>query len=175
MMSANKRSPVGDRLLPALLDRLIDADPTMRSEAEYSRSMNRGAYRQSVLRDMRWLFNAVNTEAEIDFDGFPQARNSTINFGLPALSGQRFSELDWVKIEAMVRDAIVRFEPRVLPDTVEVSAITSADVAGHHNLLAFEIRGQLWSEPYPLDLLLRSQIDLESGVVSVSDNSEAAA
>ncbi|MGL4231655.1 MAG: type VI secretion system baseplate subunit TssE [Casimicrobium sp.] len=174
-MSANKRSPIGDRLLPALLDRLIDDEPAKRTEAEYSRSMNRGAYRQSVLRDMRWLFNAVNAEAEIDFEGFPQAQNSTINFGLPGVAGQRFSELDWIKIENMMRDAVVRFEPRVLPDSVEVKAITSADTTGHHNLLAFEIRGQLWSEPYPLDLLLRSQIDLESGVVSVTDNSEASA
>jgi type VI secretion system protein ImpF len=162
-------------LLPALLDRLIDDEPTKRTEAEYSRSMNRSAYRQSVLRDMRWLFNAINAESEIDFDGFSHAQSSTINFGLPGLAGRRFSELDWPKIESMMRDAVLRFEPRVLPDSVEVRAITTADTTGHHNLLAFEIRGQLWSEPYPLDLLLRSQIDLESGVVSVSDNSEAAA
>jgi type VI secretion system protein ImpF len=174
-MPAAKRTAIGDRLLPALLDRLIDDEPSKHTEAEYSRSMNRSIYRQSVLRDMRWLFNAVNSESEIDFSGAPHAQSSTINFGLPALAGQRFSELDWVKIEQMMRDAVIRFEPRVLPESVEVRAITTADTTGHHNLLAFEIRGQLWAEPYPLDLLLRSQIDLESGVVSVSDNSEAAA
>lgn len=172
-MSSSQRTPVGDRLMPALLDRLIDDEPAKRTEAEFRRSMNRGAYRQSVLRDLRWLFNAVNTESEIAFEGYEHARNSTINFGLPALAGQRFSELDWVKVEQMLRDAVLRFEPRVLPDSIEVKAITAPNALGHHNLLAFEIKGQLWSEPYPLELLLRSQIDLESGSVSVTDNSDA--
>jgi type VI secretion system protein ImpF len=172
-MASQQRTPIGDRLMPALLDRLIDDEPVKSSEADFSRSMNRSAYRQSVLRDLRWLFNATNTDSEIDFSGFDHARRSAINFGLPALAGQRFSELDWPRVEQMLRDAVICFEPRVLPETVEVKAITAATALGHHNLLAFEIRGQLWSEPYPLELLLRSQIDLESGSVSISDNSGA--
>jgi type VI secretion system protein ImpF len=174
-MANNQRTPVGDRLMPALLDRLIDDDPSKKSEPEFVRSMNRGAYRQSVLRDLRWLFNATNADSEVAFEGFDHARRSTINFGLPALAGQRFSELDWVKVEQMLKEAVLNFEPRVLPESIEVKALTSPTALGHHNLLAFEIRGQLWSEPYPLELMLRSQIDLESGSVSVVDNSDAGA
>ena len=45
----------------------------------------------------------------------------------------------------------------------------------HHNVLSFEIRGQLWSLPYPLELLLRSNIDLESGQVVAAWNRPARA
>lgn len=169
-MATNQRRPFGDRLIPALLDRLIDEDPMQRSEAESSRAMNRTQYRQAVLRDLRWLFNAVNASSEIDFDGYPDAAKSVINFGLPPLAGQRLSELDWPLMEEMMREAIRVFEPRVLPESIEVRAIRSTNPLDHHNLLAFEIKGQLWAEPYPLELLLRSQIDLESGTVSVVDN-----
>jgi type VI secretion system protein ImpF len=172
-MSVVRRTPVGDRLVPALLDRLIDEEPTKRTEAEYSRSMNRSQYRQAVLRDLRWLFNAINSESEVDYAGYDAAAKSVINFGLPPLAGHRLSELDWPLLEQMTRDAIIAFEPRILPDTVEVRAIRAEDPLSHHNLLAFEIKGQLWAEPYPLELLLRSHIDLESGIVSVIDNAAA--
>ena len=33
----------------------------------------------------------------------------------------------------------------------------------------FEIRGQLWSQPIPLQLYLRTEIDLENGDVSVKE------
>jgi len=63
------------------------------------------------------------------------------------------------------KDAIVAFEPRVLPSTIEVRGITTTSSLDHHNVLSFEIRGQLWSLPYPLELLLRTNLDLESGQV----------
>ena len=37
------------------------------------------------------------------------------------------------------------------------------------NQMTMEIRGQLWSEPYPIDLLLRSRVDLESGQILPED------
>jgi len=35
------------------------------------------------------------------------------------------------------------------------------------------IRGELWSIPYPLEILLRSDIDLETGQVVLHDQSRA--
>lgn len=172
-MAAVKRTALGDRLYPALLDRLIDDEPTRRTESETSKTMSRTQYRQAVLRDLRWLFNAINSASEVEYEGFGEAERSVINFGLPALAGQRLSELEWPKIEGYIRDAIKAFEPRILENTIQVTAIRSLDALSHHNLLAFEIKGLLWSEPYPLELLLRSQIDLESGTVSVIDNAAA--
>ena len=38
-----------------------------------------------------------------------------------------------------------------------------------HNIIEFEIRGRLWAQPVPLELLLRTQLDLEAGQVVVHD------
>ena len=38
-----------------------------------------------------------------------------------------------------------------------------------HNTLQFEIRCQFWSMPYPLELLLKTSLDLETGQVVLSD------
>lgn len=135
--------------------------------------MSKTQFRRSVLRDLAWLMNTTHAESEIAFEGFDAARLSVINYGLPSMSGKRLSELDWPNLEASLRDAITTFEPRILPETLEVKAVRSENAMDHHNLVAFEIRGLLWSEPYPIELLLRSQIDLESGQVVVSDSGGA--
>lgn len=40
-----------------------------------------------------------------------------------------------------------------------------------HNTIEFEIRGELWAQPVPLDILLRTRLDLEAGQVEVRDAS----
>jgi type VI secretion system protein ImpF len=46
---------------------------------------------------------------------------------------------------------------------------TDDDWGAAHNLIMFEIRGQIWSVPYPIEMLLKSSIDLETGAVTLQD------
>lgn len=157
--------PTGDRLQPALLDRLTDDDPTKATEAADAVAMTRTRLRRAVLRDIAWILNVSNMQSHTDFAAFPEAQRSVVNFGVEALSGRRVMDIDWHELEQAIRDAIIAFEPRVLAQTLDVRVATSETSIDHHNVLSFEIRGQLWSLPYPLELLLRSNIDLESGQV----------
>ena len=99
----------------------------------------------------------------------PDVLGSVLNFGLPSLSGKMASRVDVSLLERAIRQAIVRFEPRILADTLEVRAMEATSVLDTHNVIAFEIRGHLWSQPVPLEILLRTQIDLEAGQVQVRD------
>jgi hypothetical protein len=62
---------------------------------------------------------------------------------------------------------LIRYEPRILADTLEVRAIAANSVLDTHNVIEFEIRGHQWSQPVPLEILLRTQ--LEAGQVEVRD------
>ena len=166
--------PTGDRLQPALLDRLTDDDPSKMTEATDAVAMTRTRLRRAVLRDIAWILNATNMESDTDFASFPEARRSAINFGVQALSGRLVKNIDWQELEQAIKSAIIAFEPRVLPQTLDVRVATSETSIDHHNLLSFEIRGQLWSLPYPMELLLRSNIDLETGQVVVMDQTAIA-
>jgi len=161
-----------DRLQPALLDRLTDDDPHHREEAEDQRVMSKGQLRQAVLRDLGWLFNAVQPLGKVA-ETNPQLAGSVLNFGLPALSGQLASKVDVSVLEKAIRQAIVRYEPRILADTLEVRALEATSVLDTHNVIEFEIRGHLWSQPVPLEILLRTQLDLEAGQVEVRDAASA--
>lgn len=157
-----------NRLQPALLDRLTDDAPDARTEVDEQRVMTKVQLRQAVLRDLTALFNAVQPLGA-QAAGYPGLAESVLNFGLPPLSGQLASTLDVSLLEQTIRQAIVRYEPRILPDTLQVRALEATSVLDTHNVVEFEIRGHLWSQPVPLEILLRTQLDLEAGQVEVRD------
>jgi type VI secretion system protein ImpF len=158
-----------ERLQPALLDRLTDDAPDQKVEAPEQRVMSRSRLREAVLRDLAWLFNATRLEAGVDLSRWPAIRSSVLNFGLPALAGRPASAVDVADIERAIRDAIVDFEPRLLPGSLRVSAVFDESRLDHHNVIGIEIQGQLWAQPVPLQLLVRTEIDLETGKVEIAD------
>lgn len=158
-----------DRLQPALLDRLTDHEPARRSESASALYVTDARLRAALLRDLGWLLNACDASSHIDFDGLPLARQSVLNYGMPPLAGQLLSELDWHQLESRLRQAVLNFEPRILPETLLVRLLPPVDALGHHNTLQFEIRCQFWSMPYPLEMLLKTSLDLETGQVQLSD------
>lgn len=159
----------GDRLQPALLDRLTDDEPDARQETLQHAVVSKGRLKQTVLRDLIWLLNTTAYHTSDQLDRYPEVRRSVLNFGIPVLSGKNFSSVDWRDLERQIYDAILVFEPRILPDTLSVKAIAPSDLLGHHNLLQFELHGELWSMPFPIELLLRSELDLESGRMKLTD------
>lgn len=165
-----------DRLQPSLLDRLLDHDPQQRSEGQESRVLTRQQLRAAVLRDLSWLFNAIRPEPgaqsvrseEIElWRHADHARRSVLNFGLPAFSGVTLSSMDTDAIERAVFQAIESFEPRIDPSTLSVTV--TVDHENHHNSLQLVIRGQMWSQPVPLELLLGADLDVETGTTHVRE------
>lgn len=158
-----------DRLQPALLDRLTDDEPLKTQEPREQRVVSKSKLRQAVLRDLAWLLNANRLERAGEFRAAPLAQRSVINFGLPAFSGRSASALEPVELERAIAAAVRDFEPRILPGTLEVRALISKNQHEKHNIIGVEIHGQLWSQPVPLDMLVRTEIDLETGEVDIAD------
>jgi type VI secretion system protein ImpF len=158
-----------ERLQPALLDRLTDEEPDKKLEPREHRVLSKSRMRQAVLRDLAWLFNATRLESGMPMARWPYARRSVINFGLPALSGHTASTVEIQDLERDLRQAILDFEPRILPETLEVKALVEISALDHHNVIGIEIHGQLWAQPVPIELLIRTEIDLETGKVHIAD------
>ncbi len=152
-----------ERLQPSLLDRLIDDDPTKTQETDDKRTLTKQALRQAVLRDLSWLLNATGHGSPMDEKQFPHAYRSVLNFGVPTMSGQFASSLQRASMEQTLRQAIVNFEPRILPRTLEVEVALVGYAMDSHNQAGLMIRGMLWAQPVPLEFLMRSRIDLEEG------------
>ena len=150
-----------DRINPSLLDRLTDEAPG--AAAGRGAATTLSELRKSVLRDLAWLFNTTQVLNAESSEAWPQVRNSVVNYGLPPLAGTHASSIDIARLERALRQAIVNFEPRILPDSVTVKAQLERKSLDHHNVVSLQIAGLLWAQPVPIELLLRTQLDLESG------------
>lgn len=151
-------------LQPSLLDRLADDEPGKEIESREQRVLSFRRLKQSVIRDLQWLLNAGCLESTQDLSGYPYVKQSVLNFGIPDFTGIAASAVDRATIERVLRQAILDFEPRIHKTSLKVRA----KPGGEHNTLVFEIEGELWAQPLPERLYLKTVLDLELGNVEVT-------
>lgn len=162
------------RLQPSLLDRLTDHHPEEQHEPREARAISELQLREFLRRDLSWLLNTTYLGASRDLSGYPETSRSVLNFGIPDLAGKTLSSVDPKLLERLLKEAIVSYEPRLVRRSLKVRVIAGKTQSGHNGLL-FDIEGELWSQPLPLALYLRTEIDLENGSVRVDDVLEAGA
>jgi type VI secretion system protein ImpF len=157
-----------ERLQPSLLDRLTDDDREQRQESREKRVLSPARLRECVRRDLTWLFNTTHLAVLEDLDKHPEVQRSVLNYGMPDLAGRTTSSVDVRALERLLVKVIADFEPRLIKSSVRVRISADGHTMGH-NAMVFDIEAELWAQPLPLRLFLRTEIDLESGGVSVSD------
>jgi type VI secretion system protein ImpF len=160
-----------ERLQPSLLDRLTDEEPDKSVEPRDRRLLSPAKLRACVLRDQAWLLNTPNLATVEDLEEFPYVQQSTLNFGIPDIAGRTASSIDVLEMERVLRRAIWDFEPRLLKNTIKIKVLTQPGEMTH-NALSFAIEADMWAQPLPLRLYLRTELDLETGEVQVAEVSD---
>jgi type VI secretion system protein ImpF len=137
------------------------------AEAGELKSISMRRLREYVCRDLGALLNCASLEAVVDLTAYPHVANSVLNFGMPSLAGRAARSADPQQIAATIEGAIRRFEPRLsaLRVTPEMG-----EEGNETHVLAFRIEAQLWGQPAPLQLVLRTRVDVDSGSVNVADS-----
>ena len=160
--------PPSDRIKPSLLDRLTDDEPGELRDPPHKRFATTKQLRESVVRDLGWLLNCVRLATVQELGAHPYAAKSVLNFGLPDLAGRTASGIDIPELEQQLRQAILDFEPRLLPSSVEVSVVQAPESTAHNNM-QLVIEAKLFAHPVPLAVWLRTEIDLENGEVNITE------
>ena len=160
----------GEKLQPCLLDRLTDHEPHKTQESRSQRVMSMSQYRQAVLRDLAWLLNTDAHREDEDLNEFEQLPASVLNYGVQSLTGRAASSINADDLRYQVNEAIRRFEPRIIPNTISIIMTLDPDEMSHRSL-QFEIRGDLWTQPIPESLFIRTEIDLETGKCELNRSS----
>jgi type VI secretion system protein ImpF len=157
-----------DRAREGVTDRLREESVLMNdlNERVNRSTITEQQLRQSIMRDLAWLLSTPGLECVENLAEFPEVQASTINYGVRGLAGWTASQIAPSKLAAMVREAILRFEPRILPNNLRIE-VSSRGLSDERTVMAIEIRGEMWGQPLPQSLYLRSLLDLETGDVRI--------
>ena len=145
------------RVNPSVLDRLIDYEPEYSREAPASRVKNLRILKQSVRRDLEWLFNTRATA--VVPPELKEVWSSVAVYGLPdmtTLSGRNLG--DKAKLRRSVERVLETFEPRLEGVVVTVDAEPGAGLA-----LKFRIDGRLRVDPAPEPVSFDTLVQIGSG------------
>jgi type VI secretion system protein ImpF len=157
---------VVEKLQPCLLDRLTDDEPKKSQESRAQRVISLQRYRQGVLRDLQWLFNASahlpqEGQSTFSLEDYPEAFRSVINFGTRHLFGVMTPDMR--ELERQLTKALYTFEPRILRNSLKIRSQLEGSV------IALDVEGELWATPLPEHLHIKTRLDLETGHCSVGD------
>ncbi|MFC4669168.1 type VI secretion system baseplate subunit TssE [Seohaeicola nanhaiensis] len=158
-----------DRLQPSLLDRLTDHEPGQVKESREERVIDISRLRDIIQRDLTWLLNTNNIESSMDGEAFPNVRRSVLNYGMREVAGEYSTEERAQLIRKAIERAITEHEPRIIKGSVDVSL--SPDENGGNMTVALNIRADMWAQPLPMELYLRSKVDVTTGEVLVERRS----
>jgi type VI secretion system protein ImpF len=157
-----------ERLQPSLLDRLRDDEPHVSQESREKRVITAARLREYVVRDLGWLFNCTRHWSSEELAGLPYVEASVLDYGIPDLTGAAIAGMDVEVLGQRIRSAIATFEPRLDPATLHVEV--QADATRMDRLtLSFRIESTMWAQPLPLNLYLKTEVDLETARFSVFD------
>jgi type VI secretion system protein ImpF len=158
-----------ERLQPSLLDRLTDLKPEKKKESTNEQTLGQRELKEAVIRDLGWLLNSVALDVIEDLERYERVQKSVVNYGLPDLSGHTASSVKPADVEAGVRDAIRQYEPRIIRNSLKVKVRANLDDMSH-NSVVFEIEGAIFGQPAPFQVMLQTELDLESGNILVKES-----
>ncbi|MBV4367398.1 type VI secretion system baseplate subunit TssE [Erwinia phyllosphaerae] len=155
---------------PTLLERLLDYEPKKQHESYDAVYIDARQMRALVQKDIACLLNSANLEELLDEDKHGLVMASVINYGVAPLVGKYSHHHNWSIIEKNIRNALLRFEPRIIPETLLVRPWPDKEHAGKNSQILFEIRGLIRWQPHPIDLSLNGSYDAETAKVALKSD-----
>lgn len=155
-------------LVPSVLDRLLDDEPTNRREAPKSRHQVLRELKLSVQRDLQNLLN-TRWRCEswpLDLD---ELDVSLVSYGIPDFTGVQMSAAsERERLRMIVEQSIRKFEPRF--KSVRITLVDNKDDVDR--TLRFRIDAMLYAEPAPEPVIFDSQLEPATGAFAVKTPSQ---
>ncbi|TWU31949.1 type VI secretion system baseplate subunit TssE [Novipirellula artificiosorum] len=157
------RIPNDTRLIPSILDRLIDLQPDRKTELPASRTQVLQQVKTSVGRDLQNLLN-TRCRATGYPEGLEQLGTSLVAYGIPDCVGINTGSREQQEtLRRMIQRAVEVFEPRLI--SIRVSTADTNDPSDR--TMRFRIDAMLKIDPAPEPVAYDSWLDATVGDFSV--------
>jgi type VI secretion system protein ImpF len=151
-------------LLPSVLDRLLDEDPTVSRDPPRNRYQVLRELKMSVRRDLESLLNTRRQPRPLPA-GLDELERSLITYGAPDVTGSEFGSSDGPDLfRTTLEEVIARWEPRLT--RVRVSMV-EGEGERIDRTLHFRIDALLKTDPAPEPVVFDSTFEPATGTVEV--------
>jgi type VI secretion system protein ImpF len=141
----------------SILDRLMEVE-----DWPSTRSQSTRFFRDALKRDLEWLLNTRQPPIP-ELSGFPAAKASVINFGLPDISALGLANAsDHRTLRIAIETCLRNFEPRLMDVRVTLQGSDTGD-----RRLRFHIEGNMKLDPAPEEISFDTVLELSSGEYKV--------
>ena len=146
------------RITPSVIDRLIDEEPGISTEAVATRQKSLRQLKQSVRRDLEWLLNSRQIPLGISPE-LKETAHSVANYGLPDFSSYSTKNTnERNKIRRALETAISTFEPRLLDVTISIEPLRE-----NERVMKFRVDARLKVDPVPEPITFDTVLQLGTG------------
>jgi len=150
-------------LRPGVLDRLMA--PENAGGRAQLQELGPRELAASVARDLDWLLNTKRWQPD-DLEGFPEANQSILCYGLPDLSTYSWRNSgDATAIARLLEETIRRFEPRLRARSVKVTPLEANDTDDFR--LRFRIDATIEIEPIRMPVSFDTDVDFDASRITV--------
>jgi type VI secretion system protein ImpF len=122
--------------------------------------------RQQVLQDLEALLNCTTFDSSTNLDGFDEVRKSILNFGCPDIAHRTIDEVGLGDLRGELETALMRYEPRLLRESIEVRRDTSVDRAELR--IRFTVNADLFCNPANVPVEFFADVECDTGKIVVS-------
>jgi type VI secretion system protein ImpF len=151
------RSNTETLVTQSILDRLMEVE-----EWPTTRTQSTRFFRDAVKRDLEWLLNTRQPPLP-ELSGYPGARASVINYGLPDISSLGLSNAsDHRTLRIAIEGCLRNYEPRLMDVRVTLEGSDTVD-----RRLRFHIEGNMKLDPAPEEISFDTVLELTSGEYKV--------
>lgn len=120
---------------------------------------------RAVSRDIEVLMNTVNLAASIDLHDQPEVGRSILNFGFPDVVHRTIDEITVDDIRHEIAAALVTFEPRLLPGSIDVKRDTGIDKL--ELKIRFVVRADLNCDPLNVPVEFTADLERDTGKIVI--------
>ena len=138
-----------------------------RATATRRRSLSDAELKRLMSSDLESLLNTINMESADPelIDGLTYVQKSILNYGMPDMANKTVDET--MRIDAIrddLRQVIMRYEPRLLPKTLEIVR----DLENETDLsIRFVVRSDMRADPVPTSVEFVTEVELQSGDIKI--------
>lgn len=149
---------------PSILDRLLDDAPHSPQEPAGEGLFDLHQHKRSMARDLEALLNTRCAAVEVHLlEGFPQARNSILGYGITDLSSLSLLNPDHrMLLREQIRNTVARHEPRLTQVRVHLDAPKTLG-----RMLRFRVEALLEIHPHRPPVAFDAVLELCSNTCQV--------